>query len=93
MDPMIRGDYPEVMKQYLGARLPQFTEAERQLLKGSLDYVGINHYTTYYVAQAPESGKGPSTMFMDLAADISISGTWEDCPNSTDSFQKLNRYI
>ena len=74
MDPMIFGDYPEVMKHYLSERLPEFTEAERQLLKGSLDYVGINHYTTYYVAKPVDSHKAPSTMFMDLAADISIRG-------------------
>lgn len=42
------GDYPSSMRQRVGNRLPIFTARESALLKGSLDFVGINHYTTYY---------------------------------------------
>ncbi|URE08981.1 beta-glucosidase [Musa troglodytarum] len=48
MDPLFFGDYPSSMRKRVGNRLPRFTTAEAALVKGSLDFVGINHYTTYY---------------------------------------------
>lgn len=48
MDPVIFGDYPSSMKERVGNRLPRFTNAESALVKGSYDFVGINHYTTFY---------------------------------------------
>lgn len=36
------------MRSRVGSRLPAFSSSESALLKGSLDFVGINHYTTYY---------------------------------------------
>lgn len=42
-------------------------------MKGSLDWVGINHYTTWYVT--PDDGKDHSpSMFMDPAAGVKMSG-------------------
>ncbi|XP_043724405.1 beta-glucosidase 40-like isoform X1 [Telopea speciosissima] len=48
MDPLFFGDYPSSMRSRVGSRLPKFSTAEAALVKGSLDFVGINHYTTYY---------------------------------------------
>ncbi|XP_008792724.2 beta-glucosidase 6 isoform X2 [Phoenix dactylifera] len=48
MDPLFFGDYPSSMRTRVGNRLPKFSTAEAALIKGSLDFVGINHYTTYY---------------------------------------------
>lgn len=45
------GDYPSSMITRVGSRLPRFTKAESALLKGSLDFVGINHYTTFYARE------------------------------------------
>lgn len=36
------------MKELVGSRLPRFTSEMSRLLAGSLDFVGINHYTTLY---------------------------------------------
>ncbi|KAF4368196.1 hypothetical protein F8388_022829 [Cannabis sativa] len=36
------------MKERVRKRLPVFSKFEASLVKGSLDFVGINHYTTYY---------------------------------------------
>ncbi|KAL8142293.1 hypothetical protein V2J09_015325 [Rumex salicifolius] len=49
IEPLIFGDYPSSMKTRVGDRLPRFTPSESAMLKGSLDFVGINHYTTWYV--------------------------------------------
>jgi beta-glucosidase len=48
MDPLFFGDYPNSMTARVGNRLPKFTVEEVALVKGSLDFVGINHYTTWY---------------------------------------------
>lgn len=48
IEPLILGNYPNTMINRVGDRLPRFTKAESALVKGSLDFVGINHYTTFY---------------------------------------------
>jgi beta-glucosidase len=58
-DPVYFGDYPQVMRERVGNRLPTFTEEEKQLLKGSSDFFGLNHYTTSYVLHVEEpEGEG-----------------------------------
>lgn len=47
-DPFFFGDYPVTMRSRVGVRLPRFTTKEADLVKGSLDFMGINHYTTFY---------------------------------------------
>ncbi|CAN1295668.1 Beta-glucosidase 40 [Linum perenne] len=49
LDPMMFGDYPDSMRTRVGNRLPSFSDSDGSLVKGSLDFVGINHYTSYYV--------------------------------------------
>lgn len=49
-DPVYFGDYPDVMKDRVGSRLPHFTKEEKDLIKGSSDFFGLNHYTTMYAA-------------------------------------------
>eukprot|EP01018_Ginkgo_biloba_P011743 Gb_21209 [translate_table: standard] len=48
MDPIYFGDYPDSMRQMVGNRLPIFSIQQSKLLRESLDFVGINHYTTLY---------------------------------------------
>ncbi|KAL3497684.1 hypothetical protein ACH5RR_040416 [Cinchona calisaya] len=52
LDPIFYGDYPESMRKRLGERLPEFSQKEKDLLKNSLDFVGLNHYTTRFVVDA-----------------------------------------
>ncbi len=51
-DPIYFGHYPQCMVDRLGDRLPKFTEAEQELLKGSSDFFGLNHYTTTLASDA-----------------------------------------
>ncbi|MCD9646175.1 hypothetical protein HAX54_035760 [Datura stramonium] len=51
--PLIFGDYPQTMKKNVGSRLPAFTKRESELVKGSLDFIGLNHYTQVYVRDNP----------------------------------------
>lgn len=48
-DPIYLGDYPAVMREACGERLPKFTKAEKAMLKGSSDFLGLNHYSTHMV--------------------------------------------
>lgn len=50
-DPIYFGDYPKVMRDRLGDRLPQFSKEDKQLLQGSSDFFGLNHYSTVYASQ------------------------------------------
>lgn len=58
----VNGDYPDIVKNIVGnrskaagipSRLPSFTEEEKQIIKGSYDLFGLNHYSTDKVANKP----------------------------------------
>lgn len=81
-DPVYKGDYPASMKQRLGDRLPSFSEEEKQLLRGSSDFFGLNHYTTMYAADATHGAEGGSVygnggLSEDQDVSLSVSPDWE----------------
>lgn len=55
-DPPVFGDYPVVLRERLGSLLPRFTAEDARLLKGSLDYLALNYYTSDVVRHAPGRG-------------------------------------
>ncbi|KAK1271199.1 Beta-glucosidase 4 [Acorus gramineus] len=55
LDPIYYGDYPAVMRERLGDQLPKFTEKDKEFMRDSLDFVGLNHYTTRYIAHVHDS--------------------------------------
>eukprot|EP01004_Peranema_trichophorum_P003377 NODE_2370_length_1601_cov_49.550744_g2037_i0.p1 GENE.NODE_2370_length_1601_cov_49.550744_g2037_i0~~NODE_2370_length_1601_cov_49.550744_g2037_i0.p1 ORF type:complete len:491 (+),score=100.98 NODE_2370_length_1601_cov_49.550744_g2037_i0:52-1524(+) len=59
-DPIVHGDYPQSMKEALGDRLPQFTVEEKIMLKGSVDFIGFNHYSSRYAYQPATCPPRPS---------------------------------
>ncbi|XP_010644313.1 putative beta-glucosidase 41 [Vitis vinifera] len=48
LDPLFFGEYPLSMQRLVGKRLPEISPKTAKFLLGSLDFVGINHYTTLY---------------------------------------------
>ena len=46
---MYFGDYPASMRKY-DLNLPRFTKEQSELLKNSVDFIGLNHYTSYFAA-------------------------------------------
>ncbi|KAI7757044.1 hypothetical protein M8C21_003157 [Ambrosia artemisiifolia] len=48
LDPLLLGNYPLSMQTQVGDRLPEITPDVSEYIKGSLDFVGINHYTSLY---------------------------------------------
>ncbi|XP_024540820.1 beta-glucosidase 4 isoform X1 [Selaginella moellendorffii] len=52
LDPFFFGDYPATMREYVGDRLPKFTPEEQKSVRGSVEFVGINHYSSRFVTPA-----------------------------------------
>ncbi|KAK4591731.1 hypothetical protein RGQ29_016248 [Quercus rubra] len=55
VNPIIFGDYPKTMRALVGTRLPIFTELQSKMLKGSLDFLGVNYYTARYADDSTSS--------------------------------------
>lgn len=55
-DPPYFGDYPAVMRERLGELLPAFSTQDAALLKGSMDFLALNYYTSDVIRHAPGMG-------------------------------------
>ncbi|WP_339918408.1 GH1 family beta-glucosidase [Yeosuana marina] len=81
-DPIYKGDYPQVMKERLGDRLPKFSKEERVMIKGTSDFFGLNHYTTMYAAHSDGTDKdtnvyGNGGISEDQDVDLSLDPEWK----------------
>ncbi|XP_010257514.1 PREDICTED: beta-glucosidase 44-like isoform X2 [Nelumbo nucifera] len=48
LHPIVYGEYPKTMQNTVGKRLPKFTKENIKMVKGSIDFLGINQYTAHY---------------------------------------------
>ncbi|CAM8900808.1 unnamed protein product [Rhodiola kirilowii] len=78
MDPLIFGDYPKEMRLFHGNNLPKFTQKETLFLKGSLDFIGLNHYTTSYVMDCSHLSAACSYIDANVAAGFLKQTTARD---------------
>lgn len=83
-DPVVFGDYPAIMRERLGDRLPSFTPEQKALLKGSVDFLGLNHYTTHYASRekppaetAVAPGDGNGGLSGDQRVHLSKDPAWQ----------------
>ncbi|CAL1403835.1 unnamed protein product [Linum trigynum] len=51
--PITYGEYPKSMRSMVGDRLPKFTDEQSEMLKGSIDFLGLNYYTMNYAENTP----------------------------------------
>ncbi|KAL7096303.1 hypothetical protein ACP275_10G072100 [Erythranthe tilingii] len=68
--PIVRGEYPPVMRERVGDRLPIFTAEQKKLITQSFDFIGLNYYTTNYVTYKPTPYGTPPTYYTDQEADF-----------------------
>ncbi|KAL1095779.1 hypothetical protein V6Z11_D06G178900 [Gossypium hirsutum] len=61
LDPIVFGIYPPEMQSILGSILPEFSKTEKEMLKKGLDFIGINHYSSYYVQDCMFTACEPGT--------------------------------
>lgn len=70
LEPFVYGDYPKSMKELVKERLPTFSAQEKIMIKGSLDFVGINYYKSYYVKNKQPCSTELPRYSLEIAADI-----------------------
>ncbi|GKV15795.1 hypothetical protein SLEP1_g26546 [Rubroshorea leprosula] len=73
LDPLFFGDYPLSMKKLVGERLPLILPEISRILLGSLDFIGINHYTTLYVRN--DRTRIRKLIFHDASSDTAVITT------------------
>ncbi|VVC98810.1 unnamed protein product [Leptidea sinapis] len=91
-----QGDYPPVMRKRVDAmskrqnfarsRLPKFTAEEINEIRGSADFLGINHYTTYLVKHVETKISLKPSMDTDMGAKLYQDPSW---PVSNSSWLKI----
>jgi beta-glucosidase len=82
-DPIYFGDYPEVMRERVADRLPEFLPDDVSRIKGSNDFFGLNTYTTMYASHAEPGGLfqitpyGNGGISEDQDVNLTTDETWE----------------
>ncbi|GJQ82453.1 hypothetical protein Trydic_g11865 [Trypoxylus dichotomus] len=87
------GDYPEIMKTRIAqlstdegfpySRLPSFTDEEIEMLKGSSDFLGLNHYTSGVCSPITDTnGLRRPSHYADVGVSCVQPGEWEDSGSS-----------
>ncbi|KAJ3676159.1 hypothetical protein LUZ60_003571 [Juncus effusus] len=72
INPVVFGDYPSVMRERVGAHLPKFTKKQSELVTGSADFIGINHYTSAYISDNSNDQNEPTNGLRDINTDMSV---------------------
>ncbi|XP_048226277.1 beta-glucosidase 11 isoform X2 [Ricinus communis] len=76
MDPLVFGNYPDTVKKNAGVRLPTFTNYQKKQIKGSFDFIGINHYFSLTAEDNPASlNFEHRDYFADIA--VKIGSDWD----------------
>ena len=72
------GDYPAVMREYVdarspdgpGTRLPQFNQSEIEYIKGTADFIALQHYTSRVVVPGLPTNEDPYLPVVFLDAQV-----------------------
>lgn len=76
------------MQRLVGKRLPKFTSEMSKLLAGSLDFIGINHYTTLYARN--DQSRIRKIVMNDASTDAGVIKTGKILKKIIVSFFGLN---
>ncbi|KAJ4833491.1 hypothetical protein Tsubulata_006660 [Turnera subulata] len=74
LDPLTYGDYPRTMRDYVKDRLPIFTTEDSKMVKGSIDFLGLNYYSARYVQHIDKVEPERTSFINDDHANL----TYED---------------
>ncbi|XP_007671416.2 cytosolic beta-glucosidase-like [Ornithorhynchus anatinus] len=104
----IDGDYPTLVKSQVAAmsqkqglpasRLPEFTEEEKRMIKGSVDFFALQYYTSR-LAKARANTEGELSCLRDVEAELLPDPSWPKLDGSSWIYvvpwglRKLLKYI
>ncbi|XP_053314306.1 cytosolic beta-glucosidase-like [Spea bombifrons] len=84
----VDGDYPEIMKTVVSkrskaqglqtSRLPEFTNEEKNMIKGTADFFCLNYYTSRKIRHCTSSAD-ESSCTSDIAAERIKDPDWPEC--------------
>lgn len=87
LNPIFNGNWPQVVidrvesrRKLLNtthSRLPKFTIEEIQRIKGTTDFLAVNHYMTFLVENVPEATDGVSCYKNDTRYKLSVNPDWK----------------
>ncbi|EFA10659.1 myrosinase 1 [Tribolium castaneum] len=90
--PIVYGNYPQVMIDRIGersiregfktSRLPKFTNSEIEEIKGTFDFIGLNHYTTTLTRWKEDEAIGKPESLKDISVEVFKNPFWEGSASS-----------
>ncbi|KDQ09206.1 glycoside hydrolase family 1 protein [Botryobasidium botryosum FD-172 SS1] len=95
-DPVYLGHYPQYLKEMLGDRLPEFTDEEIAIVKGSGDFYGMNTYTTNLIKAGGNDEFQGRSEYTFTRSDGSQLGTQAHCfwlQSYPSGFRSLLNYL
>lgn len=83
---------------YSRSRLPTFTSDEIELVKGTTDFLGVNYYTSYLIADAEEVSFDETSYLADVKVKILRDDSWKETSAewlrvAPEGFRKSLRYL
>lgn len=76
LDPMHTGDYPKRMRDTVGSRLPVFSDEQKKMVIGSLDFVALNYYFPYITSPGTMTENDPPGFFRDMNITSEFDSSW-----------------
>ncbi|CAH1955173.1 unnamed protein product [Acanthoscelides obtectus] len=87
INPLINGDHSSILKKQIAkrskqqgfkrSRLPEFTKEEQKYLKGTLDIIGLNHYSTSMVSAQKNPDPDAMGFYVDCEVNEWQADDWE----------------
>ncbi|OCT89838.1 hypothetical protein XELAEV_18018452mg [Xenopus laevis] len=85
---LYNGDYPQIMKELIGqksahqglrvSRLPTFTSQEKSYIKGTVDFLGIGHFTTRYITSRNYPSTHSPSFYTDRDLTELVDPRWPE---------------
>ncbi|KAK3925415.1 Vicianin hydrolase [Frankliniella fusca] len=86
--PVVHGDFPQVLKNELKHKLTEFTEEEKQLIRGTTDFIGFNVYYSIEASYKDPAAPSPTIPIIGLFVEdlpmvsVSLAGADESDPTT-----------